>query len=60
MKHIVWAIALLALAGCGEDEQEIRDQAFEEGYDEGQYDVCRELNAIAPRIKDHLKSCQGF
>ena len=34
MKHIVWAIALLALAGCGGDEQEIRDQAFEEGYDE--------------------------
>jgi len=60
MKQIALVVTLLVLVGCGEDEQEIRDRAFEDGYEEGQYDVCRELNSIAPRIKDQIKNCQGL
>ena len=52
-------LALLIMAGCGESKDDIYQSGYEEGYDAGQYDVCRELNDIAPTIKDRLQNCRG-
>lgn len=61
MKVMLAALLLisgLALVGCGESEEEIHDQGYRygyvDGYNNGLYDVCRELEGIKPR------TCLGF
>ena len=52
-------VIALGLGACGDDEA-IREAAYEEGYNDGQYDVCRELGGIAPGVKDRLRHCRGY
>ena len=45
----------IGVTGCGDD-----DEAYTEGYNDGQYDVCRELEGVAPAVKDQLSHCRGY
>lgn len=47
------------IAGCGEGRDNAYQRGYEEGYDTGQHEVCRELKRIAPAIKDKLRNCRG-
>ncbi|MGF1632181.1 MAG: hypothetical protein ACFCUT_22125 [Kiloniellaceae bacterium] len=60
MKHSLWLAGLLFLAGCGESDDDIYNRAYEEGYNKGQYDVCRELGSIALNLKGRLRNCRGY
>ena len=56
MRMVLALGAILVLVSCGESEEEI----YEEGYNDGQFDVCRELRDIAPGLKDRLRHCRGY
>ena len=57
---IALSVVLFGLVGCGESTEDAHDRGYEEGYEDGQYEVCRELESIAPALKERLKSCRGF
>lgn len=52
--------AMLVLAACGDDSDTIRDEAYEEGFEAGAYEVCREIGAISQDIRNRLRACQGL
>ncbi len=60
MKAALALAVMLAITACGESEDEIYERGYDEGYNDGQYEVCRELESIAPRLKDQLTGCDGF
>ena len=52
-----FGILLIAmLAGCGESSEE----AYERGYNDGQWDVCNELESVAPGVEGRLQNCRGL
>ena len=51
---------LLLLSACSGSEPDPYDLGFEEGYNAGQYDVCREVDGFAPGVKDNLRNCRGY
>jgi hypothetical protein len=56
-------LGLALLSGCGDSEQDVFDRGYDEGYNAGQYDVCRELDNISPlasRMKDEIRNCRGY
>ena len=55
----IWLIVPLLLTGCSDRELE-RDIWWEDGYNAGQYDVCRELAMISESIKETLGNCRGY
>ena len=60
MKAALALAVMLTVTACGESEDEIYERGYDEGYNDGQYEVCRELESIAPRLKDQLTGCDGF
>ncbi len=60
MKAALALTIMLVLTACGESDDEIYERGYGEGYDDGQYDVCRELDGVAPGIKGSLRGCRGF
>ena len=60
MKLLIVLTTTFLLAACGGDG--VSDEAiwFEDGYNEGQYDVCAELASISPSMMQQLRNCQGF
>ena len=52
-------IVVICLTGCGDSEADL-DEAYWEGYDDGQYAVCRQIDSIAPAIESGLSNCRGF
>lgn len=52
--------AMLALAACGDDRDTIRDEAYEEGFEAGAYEVCREIGGISQDIRNRLRACRGL
>ncbi len=60
MKVALALVVMLAITACGESEDEIYERGYDEGYNDGQYEVCRELESIAPGLKDQLTGCDGL
>ena len=60
MRYAILGATLLVLVGCGESEEDICDRGYEEGYSDGQFDVCWELRGISPALKDRLGNCHGY
>jgi len=52
--------AMLVLTACGDDSDTIRDEAYEEGFEAGAYEVCREIGGISQDIRNRLRACQGL
>jgi hypothetical protein len=53
-------VAVLALAGCGDDIESVRETAYEEGYEAAVFDVCRELRSVSDQVMSQLRSCEGL
>ena len=55
---------LIALAGCGESNDDAYQRGYnvghEDGYNSGQWDACEELGSVAPATKSRLQSCDGL
>ena len=60
MKGLVIVAAALFLAACSDSG--VSDEAiwFEDGYNQGQYDVCRELASISRPMMLNLSNCNGL
>ena len=52
--------AMLVLTACGDDSDTIRDEAYEEGFEAGTYEVCREIGGISQDIRNRLRTCRGL
>ena len=48
------------LTACGESADEAYVRGYDEGYIDGQYEVCNDLERIAPGLKARLQDCDGF
>ena len=48
------------LTACGESADEAYVRGYDEGYNDGQYEVCNDLEGIAPGFKAQLPQCDGF
>jgi hypothetical protein len=60
LKAVLALTVILALAACGDSDEEIYERAYEEGYNDGQYDVCDELKGVSAAIEAKLRNCRGF
>jgi len=48
------------LTACGESADEAYVRGYDEGYIDGQYEVCTDLEIIAPELKARLQDCDGY
>lgn len=60
MRTLTLIETMLMLAACGDSSDTIRDEAYEEGFEAGAYEVCSEIGDISLDIRDQLRSCRGF
>lgn len=60
MKRFLFSLLLVVLGGCREGSEDAYDRGFEDGFEEGQYLVCREIGGLAPDFRDQIRSCHGF
>jgi len=52
---------LLPLASCdSETPEEAYDRGYYEGYEDGQYELCREVESVSMAIARRLEGCEGF
>ncbi len=60
MRLCLAALTVVLISGCGESTEEIYERGYEDGYNQGQYDVCEEAAGISAGVKDRLSNCRGF
>jgi len=64
MPKLMFAVAgvcvSLLLVGCGESSDDAYMRGYDEGYEEGVWEVCAELKDVAPGVEDSLNACYGY
>ncbi|MDP1668590.1 hypothetical protein [Phaeovulum sp.] len=57
---ILLAALALFLAACNENSEEAHDRGYEEGFEDGQFEVCEEIGRVSLAVKALLQSCRGL